>query len=137
MKRLLRPFFALALLALTLPASAAAPAASAPAASAPAASAPAAVPSVAPPQTRPEKRPATPEEKRDSATEPGELRPESRVIPQLEVPLKPSGPGKATYVAPQRGQPAQHGGVDDSAARCNAIADAAARKECLDKLQRP
>jgi hypothetical protein len=27
------------------------------------------------------------------------------------------------------------GSVDDSAARCNAIADAAARKECLDKLR--
>lgn len=118
-----------ALLAAEPPASAATPAASSPAASAPAA-----VPAVAPPAAKPEKRPATPEEKRDSATEPGELRPDSRVVPQINVPLKPSGPGKATYVPPPRGKPAQSGGVDDSAARCNAIADAAARKECLDKL---
>jgi hypothetical protein len=134
MKSLLRPFLVLALLAAALPATAAAPAASAPAAAA-AASAPAAAPTAPPRVAKPEKRPATPEEKRDSGTEPGDLRPESRVVPQVNVPLTPSGAGKATYVPPQRGKPAQHGDVDDSAARCNAIADATARKECLDKLR--
>ena len=136
MKTPLRSSFVLWLLAMTLSATAAAPAASAPAASAPgaAASAPTTVPKVAPrPPVRGEKHPATPEEKRDSATEPSELSPPSRVMPKLELPLTLSGTGKATYVAP--GKAGSSGGVDDSAARCNAMADAAARKECLDKLR--
>lgn len=139
MKTLLRSSFVLWLLAMTLSATAAAPAASAPAAAAAAAasasaSAPTTVPKVAPrPPVRGEKHPATPEEKRDSATEPSALSPPSRVMPKLELPLTPSGTGKATYVAP--GKAGSSGGVDDSAARCNAMADAAARKECLDKLR--
>lgn len=139
MKTPLRSSFVLWLLAMTLSATAAAPAASAPAAAAAAAasasaSAPTTVPKVAPrPPVRGEKHPATPEEKRDSATEPSELSPPSRVMPKLELPLTPSGTGKATYVAP--GKAGSSGGVDDSAARCNAMADAAARKECLDKLR--
>ncbi|MEO8125334.1 MAG: hypothetical protein ABI633_14900, partial [Burkholderiales bacterium] len=99
-----------------------------------AASAPAVMPAASAPPTKPQKRPATPEEKRDSGTEPGELRPDSRVIPQINVPLNPSGAGKPAYVRPARGKAAPSGGVDDSAARCNAIADAQARKDCLDKL---
>lgn len=132
MKTLLRSSFVLWLLAMTLSATAAAPAASAPAA---AASAPAVIPAVPPPATKPEKHPPTAEERHESGSKPDLVRPDSRVTPQLNVPLKPSGPGKATYVPPPRGKPAQGGGVDDSAARCNAIADAAARKECLDKLR--
>ena len=137
MKTLLRSSFVLWLLAAALSATAAAPAASAPAAAASAsasASAPTSVPQVAPrPPVKGEKHPATPEEKRDSAADPSELSPPSRVMPKLELPLTPSGAGKATYVAP--GKAGSSGGVDDSAARCNAMADAAARKECLDKLR--
>lgn len=102
-------------------------------AAATATSASAVLPAVSAP-AKPQKRPATPEEKRDSGTEPGELRPESRVIPQINVPLNPSGAGKPAYVRPARGKAAPSGGVDDSAARCNAIENPQARKECLDKL---
>lgn len=93
------------------------------------------MPSAPAPTARPEKRPATPQEKRDSATAPSQLNPALREVPQINVPITPSGAGKATYVPPQRAKAAPSGGVDDSAARCNAIADAAARKECLDKLR--
>lgn len=120
------------LLAAPIHAAVAARAASAPAA--PAASAPAAMPAASVSPVKPEQRPATPDEKRDSATEPGDLRPESRVTPQINVPLSPSGAGKPAYVRPARGKAAPSGGIDDSAARCNAIEDAQARKECLDKL---
>ncbi len=59
----------------------------------------------------------------------------SSPTPQISVPLMPGGvAGKPTYVRPARGNGAPSGGVDDSAARCNAIADAQARKDCLDKL---
>lgn len=98
-----------------------------------AASAPAVLPAASAP-TKPEKRPATPQEKRDSATAPGELRTEVRATPQLNIPLKPSGAGKATYVPPSRGKASPSGGIDDSAARCNAMADAKAQQECRDKL---
>lgn len=98
-----------------------------------AASAPAALPAASAP-SKPEKRPATPEEKRDSATAPGELRTEVRATPQLNIPLKSSGAGKPTYVRPPRGKAAPSGGIDDSAARCNAMADAKAQQECRDKL---
>lgn len=105
--------------------SAAESAASAPAqAVAPAASSP----------DKPGKRPATPQENRDSATTPGDLRPDARVTPQLSIPLNPSGAGKPTYVRPPRGKPAPSGGIDDSAARCKAMADAQARQDCLGKL---
>lgn len=124
-----------ALLAAVLPAAAATPAASAPAASSPAASAPAVIPAVPAPSAKPEKHPPTAEERHDSGAKPDLVRPDSRITPQLNVPLTPSGAGKATYVPPARGKPAQSGGVDDSAARCNAMTDAAARKECLDKLR--
>lgn len=99
-----------------------------------AASAPAIMPAASAPPVKSEKRSAAPEEKRDSATEPGELRPESRVTPQISVPLNPSGTGKPAYVRPASGKAAQSGGINDSAARCNAISDVQARKDCLDKL---
>lgn len=128
MKNLCMPFVAALLVALVATASAvAAPAA--------AASAPAVMPAASSPPAKPEKRPATPQESRDSATEPGELRPESRVTPQINVPLNPSGAGKPAYVRPARGKAAPSGGIDDSAARCKAMTDAGSRQECLDKLR--
>lgn len=100
----------------------------------PAASAPAVAPSAVTP-AKAEKRPPTPQEGRDSATAPSDLRPAARVTPQVSVPLLPGGvAGKPAYVRPARGNGAPSGGIDDSAARCNAIADAQARKDCLDKL---
>lgn len=128
MKNLHKPFV-LALLAGSL--AAAIPAAAAD----PSASAPAVMPAASAPPLKPEKRTATPEEMRDSATEPGDLRPESRVTPQINVPLNPAGTGKPAYVRPSSGKAAQSGGINDSAARCNAIEDAQARKDCLARLR--
>ena len=127
-----RPHRAVALLAATLVAlSIDARAASA---SENAASAPDIVAST-PARAKPEKRLATPQEKRDSATAPGELRTEVQATPQLNIPLRSSGgSGKATYVPPARGKAAPSGGVDDSAARCRAMADKKAQQDCLDKL---
>lgn len=122
-------------LLISLPAAALPASAAAPSASAPSASAPAVIPAVSAPSAKPEKHPPTAEERHDSGAKPDLVRPDSRITPQLNVPLTPSGAGKATYVPPARGKPAQSGGVDDSAARCNAMTDAAARKECLDKLR--
>lgn len=100
-----------------------------------AASAPALAPS-APERAKPEKRLATPQEQRDSATAPGELRTEVQATPQLNIPLRSSGgSGKATYVPPARGKAAPSGGVDDSAARCRAMSDKKAQQDCLDKLR--
>lgn len=132
-----------ALLAVALPAGAAAPAASAPAkaaASAPAnaaASAPA-ITAPAPTRSVPQKHLATPQEQRESAAGTNQMRPESRVTaPQINVPINPSGAGKPAYSVPRSGKTAtgSGGSVDDSAARCNAIADAQERKDCLAKLR--
>ena len=104
------------------------------AAAATAASAPAVAPSAVSP-AKPEKRPATPDEKRDSATAPGDLRPDARVTPQLNLSLTPSGIAKPDYVRPADGKVIPSGGVDDSTARCKAVIDAKARQDCLDKLR--
>ena len=78
-----------------------------------AASAPAVAPSAVSP-AKPEKRPATPAEKRDSATAPGDLRPDARVTPQLNLALTPSGAAKPAYVRPSNGKVTPSGGVDNS-----------------------
>ncbi|MCB2019840.1 MAG: hypothetical protein M9915_18000 [Rhizobacter sp.] len=103
-------------------------------AAATAASAPAVAPSAVSP-AKPEKRPPTPEEGRDSATAPSDLMPESRVTPQLNLTLTPSGTNKPTYVRPSKGKAAPSGGIDDSAARCKAMSDEKARQDCLGKLR--
>ena len=95
---------------------------------APAASAPAS----APLPSTPGPRVRTPTELRGSATPPGDLRPEERVIPQIVIPLrKAAPPNKAQRAATRRGVAASaSGGIDDSAARCEAEASKAAREEC-------
>jgi len=99
---------------------------------APAASAPASAPS---PST-PGHRVQTPSELRDSATSPGDLRPEERVTPQIVIPLrKAAPPTKAERAATRRGVAASaSGGIDDSAARCEAEASKAAREACRASL---
>ena len=95
---------------------------------APAASAPASAPLAATPGPRVQ----TPTELRDSASTPGDLRPEERVTPQIVIPLRKSAPPtKAQRAATRRGIAASaSGGIDDSAARCEAEASKAAREEC-------
>lgn len=84
------------------------------------------------PAARPAPRPQTPVERRDSATEPGDLRPERPVVPQVTIPL-----GKGSPVAPKpptrpgrRSQAASAAGIDDAVARCEAQSDARQRADC-------
>ena len=91
------------------------------------------------PKAPPDKRNLTPTEARDSAPTAGDLRPQqSRVAPQISIPLNNKGgqvPLKGLVSPPPRATPKPAGGVDDSAARCTAIADAQAREQCRDKLR--
>lgn len=98
------------------------------AASAPAGSASAAA--SAPAVAKPGPRLLTPAQARDSATAPGELRPERQVTPQLTIPLsrKPQPPTTSNEL--RQGKPASAGGVNDAAARCEAQSDAQARARC-------
>jgi len=68
----------------------------------------------------------------ENARPPGEMRPELPVKPQITIPFKGVDanklpPGKAGT------SKAVKGGIDDSAARCLAIADAAERTRCEQK----
>lgn len=92
----------------------------------------------APPSGAPEKRNLTPAEGRESATMAGDRRPQNPVTPQITIPLTKSGPAspKSLLSPPSRAKPAPSGGVDDSAARCAALADTQARDECRAKLAR-
>jgi len=86
----------------------------------------------APVPAKPGPRLQTPEEVRDRAASPGDLRPEERVVPQIVVPLRKNvpPPTKAERAAARRGIAASAAGIDDAAARCDAQASKAARAEC-------
>ena len=100
-----------------------------PAPSAPTASGPAGTPGP---------RLLTPEEKRDNASPADNARPEGTVTPQINIPLgpKPSAPLKPERQqnsSPRRTAPTP---IDDSAARCGALADAAERSSCVARHSR-
>ena len=61
----------------------------------------------------------------ERAQEPGKLRPESAVVPQIVLPLRRDKDSQAGPDAPK-----QAGGVDDRAARCVARTTKSARAEC-------
>ncbi len=84
-------------------------------------------------------RAMTAAEKRDSATVPGDVRPEDPVVPQLSIPLGKTPPAPVLSKAQQQRQDkaAAMGGVDDSVARCKAAATPAERDACLTRLGRP
>lgn len=64
----------------------------------------------------------------ENAKEPGNQRPEERVIPQISIPLKTrSGVAAVAASAPSGSKP---GGVDDGAARCLATRNADERAAC-------
>lgn len=89
---------------------------------APPAKAASAVPSTVP-------RPNPTQQAVENARPPGEMRPELPVKPQITIPFKGVDadklpPGKAGT------SKAVKGGIDDSTARCLAIADAAERNSC-------
>ena len=94
---------------------------------APAASSPASAPLA----SKPGPRLQTPTELRDSASTPGDLRPEERVTPQIVIPLRQTVPGaKAPRAAARQAAAASSAGIDDSVARCEAQASEAARRTC-------
>ena len=94
---------------------------------APAASAPASAPLA----SKPGPRLQTPTELRDSASTPGDLRPEERVTPQIVLPLRQGVPAtKAPRTAARRSATASSAGIDDSVARCEAQASEEARRVC-------
>ncbi len=73
---------------------------------------------------RPERRHLTPDEKRESATAPGALRPTDQVVPQLRIPIGRNA-GDSASAASNGG-----GAIDDDAARCRAKTSAADRARC-------
>ncbi len=102
------------------------------------ASAPALPGASTPAAGKPAPRPLSPSELRESATPPGDLRPENPVVPQLSIPLgKKPVPVLAPEPRAQRrvgsASPVA-GGIDDASARCEAEAGNAARAACRGKL---
>ena len=92
------------------------------------------VPGTAPSAPRPAKpapRLMTPAEARDSATAPGELRPERPVVPQISIPLGKTPPRPAARVAS-----ASTGAVHDAMARCKALESEPERAKCLTRIAR-
>ena len=85
------------------------------------------------------RRALTPAELRANAAPPDDLRPEGPVVPQLSIPLgKPKpGPVKPKLRAMRPNPAASSGGVNDTAARCEAEADESARAQCRDSLVHP
>ena len=102
-----------------------------------AASAPA-ISASAVPAGKPEKRLLTPTESRNSATMAGERQIENPATPQLSIPFNKAGQPapKSVLLPPPRAKPAPSGGIDDSAARCAALATAQEREDCREKLAR-
>lgn len=105
---------------------------------APASTASVPMPVPAAPKTGP--RLLSPAEARDSATAPGELRPERRVTPQISVPLgrrTPSDDDAEKRPQPARAKPLPASGkIDDAAARCEAQRGEQVRAKCRDDLAR-
>ena len=104
-----------------------------------AASAPEPIASAAAPlRTRPGPRLLTPVESRDSATQPGDVRPEHPVTPQISIPLGKTPPAARTPepIGPKRNRPAADAGVDDAVARCEAQVGEQVRAKCRDRLAR-
>jgi hypothetical protein len=102
------------------------------------ASAPAQPSASAPPTTKPAPRPLSPNELRESASPPGDLRPQDPVKPQIKIPL---GRKPVAALAPEpRAQrrigsaSVAAGGINDASARCEAELGDAARAACRGKL---
>jgi hypothetical protein len=78
----------------------------------------------------------TPQQLRESATAPGELRPEHAAVPQINVPLgrKPAVPVKPQSRASRRGEAEPADGIDDAVARCEAQSDRQVRADCRARM---
>jgi hypothetical protein len=99
-------------------------------------SAPVQSPVASGPAATPRPAPLTPQQLRESATSPGELRPEHGAVPQVNVPLgrKPAVPVKPQSKASRRGDAEPADGVDDAVARCEAQSDRQVRAACRARL---
>ena len=88
------------------------------------------------PAAKPVPRPLTPTELRDSASTPGDLRPEDPIKPQISIPLGKGPPAGSKLVSREapRNTAASAGGVNDASARCEAEIDEQVRAKCRDKL---
>ena len=97
----------------------------------PAASAPA-------PTVKPGPRLLTPQEKRDNAAPADNARPEGTVTPQINIPLgaKASAPLKLEGQPDSSPRRSASAAIDDSAARCSAVADASERASCVERHSR-
>ena len=86
----------------------------------------------APTTAKPGKRPLSPEELRDSATMPGELRPAAPVVPQVNIPIGKGAaqPSMAASAVPQNAASAP-GQINDAVARCKAQTDPKERAKCM------
>ena len=91
----------------------------------------------APLRTRPGPRLLTPAETRDSATQPGDVRPERPVTPQISIPLGKTPPAARTPepIGAKRNRPAADARAD-AAARCEAQVGEQVRAKCRDRLAR-
>ena len=102
------------------------------------ATAPAVPEASAPSAGKPAPRPLGPAELRESATTPGDLRPEDPVRPQINIPLGKQP--KSSLTPEPRAQrrigsaSAANGGINDASARCEAEVDSQARLACRNKL---
>lgn len=91
----------------------------------------------APSPAKPPPRLMSPAETRDSATMPGELRPEQPAKPQINIPLGKSAdaPARPAARAASRSKTGP-AGINDAVARCEAVVDASERAKCHDGLAR-
>lgn len=78
---------------------------------------------------RPGPKLLSPAETRDSASMPGEFRPEQPARPQINIPLGNTPPAAASRPA-QQAQPGSKAGINDAVARCEAMVDEAQRARC-------
>jgi hypothetical protein len=101
--------------------------------------APLAAPAASAPPVLSKSRPRalTPAESRDSATVPGDVRPEDPVVPQLRIPIgrTPLAPAHTPAQTRRHDQAAAMGGVDDAVARCKAAEAPAVREACLARVR--
>jgi hypothetical protein len=88
-------------------------------------------------ETKPAPRVVTNSEQREASATPGALRPDPKVAPQVSIPLvaTPVGAAKKPFTGRSGNAPVT-GGIDDSAARCEAESTAQQREQCRNKLPR-
>ncbi|MEI7463750.1 MAG: hypothetical protein WCJ87_00165 [Burkholderiales bacterium] len=95
-------------------------------------------PPAAAPADKPGPRLLTPEEKRDNVSPHDNARPEGTITPQINIPLgkKPTTPQKPERGSDPLSRRPPPPAIDDSAARCSALVDAAERASCFDRHSR-